>query len=289
MQYYRVADGLNHRLIVQDGEEAYDLTTAKTQIRSHTDLLSAADVAGTAVDELARSLLAEAPTVADADVDTDMTMPVEADEIWAAGVTYAIREEAREEESTTPDLYLDVYGNDRPELFFKATSSRSVGPDEPVGIRADSTWDVPEPELGVVLYDGEIVGYTVGNDMSSRSIEGANPLYLPQAKIYDRCCAIGPCVVSTESIQDPHDLDISLVIERDDDVVFEDATSTAKMVRECDELVSYFTRHNAVPEVAVLLTGTSLVPEEGFTLEAGDRVRIEIEDIGVLENTVTVV
>lgn len=289
MQYYRIASGTEHRLVVRDGNGTHDLTSAKPRIRTFNDLLSAADVAGAAPDDIARSLVGEASSVAETDLNDRTAIPLDADEIWAAGVTYAISEEAREAESSTPDVYLDVYGNDRPELFFKATSSRSVGPREPVGIRSDSTWDVPEPELGVVLYDGSIVGYTVGNDVSSRSIEGSNPLYLPQAKVYDRCCAIGPCVASVESITDPHDLDISLVIERDGDVVFEDATSTAEMVRTCDELVSYFTRNNAVPEVAVLLTGTSLVPEEGFTLEADDRVRIEIEDIGVLENSVTVV
>ena len=141
----------------------------------------------------------------------------------------------------------------------------------------------------MVLYQGEIVGFTAGNDVSSRSIEGENPLYLPQAKMYDCCCSIGPCVASTETVSDPHELELSMTIERDGEVLYEESTSTSEMVKSCEELVSYYTRHNAVPETAVLLTGTALVPEEGFTLKPGDDVSIEIDDIGVLDNTVTVV
>jgi 2-dehydro-3-deoxy-D-arabinonate dehydratase len=188
-----------------------------------------------------------------------------------------------------PEVYLDVYEDDRPEVFFKATPSRTVGPNESVGIREDSSWDVPEPELGVVLYRGNIVGYTVGNDMSSRSIEGENPLYLPQAKVYDRCCSIGPCVATLGSIGDPHDLQISMRIERGGETVYEESTSTAEMVRTCKELVSYYARHNRIPRVVVLLTGTSLVPDESFTLAESDDVTIEIEDIGTLRNDVVTV
>jgi len=167
-----------------------------------------------------------------------------------------------------------------------ATPSRTVGPREAVGVRGDSDWNVPEPELGLVLYDGEIVGYTVGNDVSSRAIEGENPLYLPQAKVYDRCCAVGPCVVGAGGVDDPHDLGMSMRIERDGETVFDDATSTAEMARSCEELARYWRAHNAVPELGVLLTGTSLVPEEQFTLRPGDTVRIDIEGIGELVNPV---
>jgi 2-dehydro-3-deoxy-D-arabinonate dehydratase len=219
-------------------------------------------------------------------LDVDADLPVDAAEVWAAGVTYAISEEAREAESSMPEMYLDVYDADRPELFFKATPSRTVGPDEPVGIRADSDWDTPEPELGVVIHRGRTVGFTIGNDVSSRDIEGENPLYLPQAKVYDRCCSIGPCVASTGTIPDPHDLRMDLEIERDGDVLFEDATSTGEMVRTCEELVSYLARSNPLPEMAVLLTGTALVPPEAFTLRPGDEVRIEIESVGRLRNPV---
>jgi 2-dehydro-3-deoxy-D-arabinonate dehydratase len=207
--------------------------------------------------------------------------------VWAAGVTYEISEQARRQESTMPEIYLDVYDADRPEIFFKSTPSRTVGPGEQVGIRADSEWDVPEPELGVVLYEGETVGYTVGNDMSSRSLEGQNPLYLPQAKVYDRCCSLGPSVVT--DIEDPHSLALSMSIHRDGESVYSGETNTEEMIRSCEELVSCYRDHNAVPEVAVLLTGTSLVPEDGFTLQEGDRVEIDIEEIGRLHNVVTTV
>lgn len=287
MQYFRVAPSGDPRLVVRDDVEspAYDLTSAKPKIRTYGDLLAAADVAGTSADDIATELRSEGEQLPRERLEADATRPLDASEIWAAGVTYRISEKARESESDTPDVYVDVYDSDRPEIFFKATPSRTVGPNEPVGIRADSTWDVPEPELGVVLYRGDVVGYTIGNDMSSRSIEGANPLYLPQAKVYDRCCAVGPCVVSADEI-DPHDLTIALTIERERTVVYEGSTSTSEMVRTCEELASYFTKHNAVPELAVLLTGTSLVPEDDFTLQVGDDVRVAIDDIGVLENPV---
>lgn len=136
-----------------------------------------------------------------------------------------------------------------------------------------------------MLHDGEIVGYTVGNDMSSRSIEGENPLYLPQAKTYDRCCAVGPCVATPGTVEDPHDLSIAMTISRGEEVLYEAATATSEIVRSCEELVPYYSRHNVVPELAVLLTGTSLVPEDHFTLQPGDE--IDIERIGRLSNTVT--
>ncbi len=209
--------------------------------------------------------------------------------MWAAGVTYQISEEARKAESGKPEVYMDVYDSDRPELFMKATPSRTVGPGEAIGVRGDSTWDVPEPELGVVLHRGDVVGYTIGNDVSSRDIEGKNPLYLPQAKVYDRCCSIGPCVASAETVEDPHDLEMSLTIERDGETVYEDSTSTSEMVNSCEELVSYLGRHNSLPETLVLLTGTALVPPESFTLTEGDEVTIDIDRIGRLVNdTVTV-
>jgi len=208
------------------------------------------------------------------------------EEVWAAGVTYEISEQAREQESGMADVYLDVYDAERPEIFFKATPSRTVGPGGAIGVRGDSDWNVPEPELGVVLYDGDIVGYTVGNDVSSRDIEGDNPLYLPQAKVYDRCCSIGPCVVGADGVDDPHDLAMSMQINRDGETVYDDATATAEMARTCEELVAYWQAHNSVPELGVLLTGTSLVPEDEFTLMPGDEVRIDIEGIGELVNPV---
>ena len=286
MRYYHLRSDGGQRLVARDDDGATDLTAAKPRLTSFGDLARAANVAERTVDEVAGNLRGDGETVAVDRLRTEATRPLRPDEVWAAGVTYQISEEAREAESGMPEMYLDVYSAERPEIFFKATPNRTVGPGEGVGIRADSDWDVPEPELGVVLYDEEIVGYTIGNDMSSRSIEGANPLYLPQAKVYDRCCAVGPCIASPATIGDPHDLAMSMAIERDGDRVFEDSTRTSEMARSVEELVSYYTRHNDVPELAVLLTGTSLVPPDEFTLREGDELQMEIDRIGRLENHV---
>ncbi|NLV12211.1 fumarylacetoacetate hydrolase family protein [Haloarcula argentinensis] len=287
MRYYQLRDGNSQRLAVETGDGAYDLTSVKPQLRTFRDLLKSASIADTTPDELSVHHLDAAEAVSEQRLEADATDPVTADEVWAAGVTYQISEEARTEESDTPEMYLDVYDAERPEIFFKSTPNRTVGPGEAVGIRADSDWDVPEPELAIVLYEGEIVGYTVGNDMSSRSIEGANPLYLPQAKVYDRCCSVGPAVVT--DIEDPHSLALSMSIHRGGDRVYHGETNTSEMKRTCEELVSYYTAHNAVPELSVLLTGTSLVPDDDFTLQEGDEVTIDIESIGTLKNPVTVV
>lgn len=286
MRYYQLSRGEGTRLVAAAENRYFDLTAAKPEFTGFVDLARAASNRGESLDTTADGLLVAAEEVGAEEVLAHQTQPLVAEEVWAAGVTYEISEKARETESGMPEMYLDVYEAERPEIFFKATPSRTVGPGEAVGVRTDSDWNVPEPELGVVLYDGDIVGYTIGNDASSREIEGANPLYLPQAKIYDSCCAIGPCVSSTETISDPHDLEMSMTIERDGETVFSGETVTSEMVRSCQELVDYYTRHDAVPELAVLLTGTSLVPEDGFDLKAHDTVEITIEDIGTLSNGV---
>lgn len=286
MRYYRVPSEDGHRLLVESDGEVFDITAARPRITQFLEVARAAEVGGHSIDEVTRTLIKAAPSVS-ADVLDNAILPITPSEVWAAGVTYQISEEAREAESGLPEVYLNVYESDRPEIFFKATPSRTVGPAEHIGVREDSEWNVPEPELGIVLYDGEPVGYTIGNDVSSRSIEGANPLYLPQAKVYERCCSIGPCVATPETIGDPHDLVMGMSIEREAKTVYEGETSTSLMDRTCEELVSYWTRHNAVPELGVMLTGTALVPEDDFTLRAGDIVSIEIESIGTLENPVT--
>ncbi|EMA58419.1 fumarylacetoacetate hydrolase [Halorubrum lipolyticum DSM 21995] len=269
-------------LVVVDDGDAYDLSTASDDLGSFTELARAANACGAGVDAIARDRIADADRV---ELDpADVLLPVTPDEVWAAGVTYRISEQAREAESGKPEVYIDVYDSERPELFLKATPSRTVGPNDAVGIRGDSTWDVPEPELGVVLHREEVVGYTIGNDVSSRSIEGENPLYLPQAKVYDKCCALGPCVATPEVVDDPHDLGMTLTIERDGEVCFEDSTSTSEMATTCERLVSYLRRHNDLPETVVLLTGTALVPPESFTLAEGDRIAIDIDEIGQLVN-----
>lgn len=289
MRYYQLAAGDDRRLCVETGGKTYDLTAANAGLHGFRDLASAASIAGLAIDDVTDRLLEDLDPIDPGAAEGTDRPPVTVDEVWAAGVTYSISEQAREEESTMPDMYLNVYDNSRPEVFFKATPNRVVGPNDQVGIRSDSEWDVPEPELAVVLYQGDIVGYTIGNDMSSRSIEGENPLYLPQAKVYDRCCSIGPCIRSAESIDDPHDLEMGMEITRDGRTLYEEATSTAEMVRTVPELVECYANHNAIPDLAVLLTGTSLVPDDGFTLREGDVVDIEIDEIGTLRNSVVTV
>jgi 2-dehydro-3-deoxy-D-arabinonate dehydratase len=287
MRYYRVTEAGESRVVADDGTDTYDLSSVDGGPDTLADLFRAAAMTERSIDDVARARIEDAETIGIS--GTDVETPVRAGEVWASGVTYEISEEARQEESEDPDVYFNVYRSERPEVFMKATPSRTVGPDEEVGIRADSEWDVPEPELAVVLHDGEIVGYTVGNDVSSRSIEGENPLYLPQAKVYDRCCSFGPCVASTETIEDPHDLEMTMTIRRDGEDVYEESTNTGEMVRTCEELSSYLTRHNVVPETTVLLTGTALVPDSDFTLRPGDEVEIHIEEIGTLYNGVRTV
>jgi 2-dehydro-3-deoxy-D-arabinonate dehydratase len=212
--------------------------------------------------------------------------PVDTQEIWAAGVTYRRSRDARKDESTTADVYDRVYVADRPELFFKSPGWRVRGPGETIGVRADSAWNVPEPELGVVVAsDGSIAGFVIGNDVSSRTIEGENPLYLPQAKFYDGSCALGPCLVPADQVSLP--LGINLSIERVGEPAFEGATSTAEIQRDLADLVAYLVRALAIPDGAILLTGTGIVPPAPFTLLPGDVVRIEIDGLGVLVNPVT--
>jgi 2-dehydro-3-deoxy-D-arabinonate dehydratase len=208
-------------------------------------------------------------------------------EVWAAGVTYKQSEQARMEESGTPDIYARVYAAKRPELFFKATPRRVAGPDAPIVVRTDSIWDVPEPELVLVVNaHAEIIGYTIGNDVSSRSIEGENPLYLPQAKVYAGCCSLGPGITPAWEVSDPYNLTIHLAIERNGQVYWEGETSTRELKRRFDELVTYLFLENDFPDGVFLYTGTALVPERQFTLEPGDVVQIDIDQLGTLRNPV---
>jgi 2-dehydro-3-deoxy-D-arabinonate dehydratase len=208
-------------------------------------------------------------------------------EVWAAGVTYKQSEQARMEESGTPDIYAKVYSAKRPELFFKATPRRVADPGAPIAVRTDSTWDVPEPELVLVINaHAEIIGYTIGNDVSSRSIEGENPLYLPQAKVYTGCCALGPGITPAWKVSDPYNLTIHLAIERNGQVHWEGETSTRELKRSFDELVTYLFLENDFPDGVFLFTGTALVPDRQFTLEPGDVVQIDIDQLGTLRNPV---
>ena len=214
--------------------------------------------------------------------------PMGDQEVWAAGVTYYRSRTARMEESEEAggDRFYDmVYDAERPELFFKSTPRRVRGHRHTVGIRGDSTWDVPEPELTLAINaQGTVFGATVGNDMSSRSIEGENPLYLPQAKVYTGSCAVGPCLL-VGSLPGPND-SISLGIERDGNEVFMGSTLLSQLKRSYDELAGFLYRDNDFPSGALLMTGTGIVPEHPFTLQPDDIVRITIDGIGTLENTV---
>ena len=219
--------------------------------------------------------------------------PLDGQEVWASGVTFERSREARNEEAGREvgavDFYDRVYDADRPELFAKASPGRSRGPEDPVLIRADSGWDVPEPELALVVgAAGEIVAFTVGNDMSSRSIEAENPLYLPQAKVYEGSCAVGPCLVPVADVAPPSELKIRLLIERDGQPLHSDQVSVSTMHRQLDELVDWLFRGQDFPVGVVLLTGTSIVPPLEFTLKAGDVVTIEIPGVGRLRNPVDV-
>lgn len=220
--------------------------------------------------------------------DQQLLAPIDGTtEVWAAGVTYKRSVDARVEESETPDIYTRVYTAPRPELFFKATPRRVAGPDQPIAIRSDSDWDVPEPELALVLnIFGEIIGYTVANDVSSRSIEGENALYLPQAKVYAGCCALGPGITPVWEIADPYTLAMHMRIKRANQVYWTGQTSTGELKRRLDELVDYLFRADNYPDGAILCTGTALVPEQPFTLEPGDSVEISIDHLGTLRNPV---
>jgi 2-dehydro-3-deoxy-D-arabinonate dehydratase len=214
--------------------------------------------------------------------------PLDEQEVWAAGVTYKRSREARERESAGAARFYDlVYNAERPELFFKATPRRVVAPGGLLRIRHDSRWNVPEPELALVISPRmKIVGYTVGNDMSSRDIEGENPLYLPQAKVYDGSCSLGPVVTLAGSLPPPEQVTIRLRIARGGAVVFEGATSLSAMKRTFADLVSWLGRENRFPDGVILLTGTGIVPPDDFTLQKGDDIAIDITGIGCLKNRV---
>src|SRR4051812_43641173 len=215
--------------------------------------------------------------------------PIGSQELWACGVTYFRSKIGRQEESKDAgggDFYGRVYEAERPEVFFKATSHRVVGPNDKVKIRKDSTWDVPEPELTLMITtSGKIVGYTIGNDMSSRSIEGENPLYLPQAKTYNGSASIGPCIYVTEQPLPP-DTAIQLKILRNRELVFEGSIAINQIVRKFEDLVSFLYREYSFPSGSLLMTGTGIVPGSDFTLQKKDAIHITIEPIGTLINTV---
>ena len=266
-----------------DGGSVRDLTTVGVpRLDELLDRLDLAELLATA----RRAALPEWPLNR-----VRLLTPVESQEVWAAGVTYLRSKQARMEESDfSARAYDHVYEAARPEIFFKSLPHKVSASGEAVGIRQDARWSVPEPELALVVNSaGRVVGYSIGNDMSSRDIEGENLLYLPQAKIYSRSCAIGPWIVVGPLEEDARSWNVRLEIRRDGASVFDGETSVGQLKRTFHELVEHLFRSQTFPTGAVLLTGAGIVPDDSFTLQAGDAVRITISGIGTLENPVVVV
>jgi 2-dehydro-3-deoxy-D-arabinonate dehydratase len=268
------------RVGLVEGATIRDLTAVG--VRRVTDLLERDDLD----DYLAR--LREASRLEWPLAEVELLTPVESQEVWAAGVTYLRSRDARIDESKDAGggtFYDRVYDAPRPEIFFKATPQRVVGQGAKVRIRGDSKWNVPEPEVALAInHEGRIFGYTIGNDMSSRDIEGENPLYLPQAKVYAACCGLGPGLVVRESL--PSETSIDLEILRAGKTVFTGATALNQMKRNFEELAGYLYRDNTFPQGAYLLTGTGIIPPGEFTLLPGDSIRISVAGLGTLENIV---
>jgi 2-dehydro-3-deoxy-D-arabinonate dehydratase len=279
MKLYRTTRGF----VVEESETFYSLSDTSWTTTDWDALLIRDDLS-----EYVRAVL---PTLKPAHQPaiSDIEAPIGNQEVWAAGVTYFRSRDARIEESKSAgggDFYQRVYDAERPELFFKATPHRVAGADEQVAIRDDASWSVPEPELTLLITpSGKITGYTIGNDMSSRDIEGENPLYLPQAKVYDRSCALGPSILVRDEPL-PSSTAIELRIGRGGATVFSGSTTLESLKRRPDELVRYLYSNNRFPAGCFLLTGTGIVPPDSFTLQKDDQIRITITGIGTLVNYV---
>lgn len=291
MHFYQFTINGQRRVGVETSPgQITDLTSIEPRLMRTNDVLNTATITGSTPDTVAEGVLkrggGETHSYQSLAGSGQLLAPVDAPEVWAFGVTYMDSMRERQAESGSPDVYAKVYDAERPEAFFKATGARVQPPFADVGIRGDSGWDVPEPELAFVVFDGKIAGYTVGNDMSSRTIEGENPLYLPQAKVYNRSVSFGPCFVTAEELGDPQTLDVTLTIERDGKEAFKGSANTSSMKRDCAYLADWLQRHNSVPDATVVLTGTGTIPPPEFTLAQGDVVSIEIEKIGTLTNPV---
>lgn len=278
----RISDGtLVVAAVHADSIQPLDLTQI-SNCHSLSDILHADDPAG-----LARFLLR--PDTMPIPLDqVDLLAPIDDQEVWAAGVTYKRSQVARMEESESGASHYDkVYDADRPELFMKATASRVSGPGQPVRVRKDSQWSVPEPEFTLVLSPaGKIVGYTIGNDMSARDIEGENPLYLPQAKVYRQCAGLGPAIMLADEPLTLDEVQIELIISRDGAEAFKGRTDLSQLHRSLDDLAQWLFTESEFPAGAFLMTGTGIVPDDNFTLEDGDHVAITVSGIGTLENPV---
>ena len=282
MKIYQVGKSV----IVQDDKRVKNITKLRPSISTSIDLIKIALSNDLSVSEyLKKTMDTKEGNSSNNSILLNPRIPIDSPETWAFGVTYEDSMKERQAESDTPDVYGKVYVADRPEAFFKSTLARLKGPNDKVGIREDSTWDVPEPELTFIVFHGKIVGFTVGNDMSSRSIEGENPLYIPQAKIFNNSAAIGPCWVPIELL-DYNNLDVEMIIKRNSKEVFSGSGNTNLMKRKCEELNDWLHKSNDIPDGTTVMTGTGTIPPEDFTLKEGDEISISIENIGTLENTV---
>lgn len=291
---YKAHDGLHLGVCVEN--EVIDITNlGDKSFHSFMDLASEAGKEEVTIADFVKSIINESSTdlpvypyeKLESEGEAQLVIPLDPPEVWGCGVTYKKSQEARESETGIKRIYDLVYNASRPEIFFKATAHRCVGPGEEICIRGDSYWNVPEPELSFILgLNREIIGFTAGNDVSSRDIEGENPLYLPQAKIYEGCCALGPSIVTVDEVGTEPKLRIECKIFRSGSLVFEGSTNTSQMKRSFEELRSYLCRHNPVPPGSVCLSGTGIVPPDDFSLEDRDLVEISIEKIGVLRNSV---
>jgi 2-dehydro-3-deoxy-D-arabinonate dehydratase len=284
MQFGKIrrATGETAAVLVEAGRVLTLDLYRRPDVTSLADLLATPDPGQTAREVLDVTAAPEPLT------DQVFLAPVDRQEVWAAGVTYKRSKVAREEESRGAAQFYDkVYSADRPELFLKATPERVVGPGRPIRVRADSKWSVPEPELALVVSPAlKIVGYTIGNDVSARDIEGENPLYLPQAKVYKQSCSVGPLITLAGAMPPLPEVEIRLTIRRGGKVAFEGSTTLAQMARTPESLVEWLGRENEFPGGVLLLTGTGIVPPDEFTLSPGDDVAIGITGIGTLSNPV---
>lgn len=285
------------RYVGQDGKPAVGVVQNDTVVlplpcESFIDLVRMADALDFTPPEWVRRALGRVSPITSGLDELQLLVPHPFPEVWAAGVTYKRSQEARDYESTGGNtgietIYDRVYEAQRPEIFFKSTAARLVDPGAPLYLRSDSNWQIPEPELAVVIdAHGKILGYTIGNDMSCRDIEGENPLYLPQAKIWKGSCAVGPAITLVEDTFDPYSLEIRLRVARSGKMIVVERGNTSQLKRRIEELVGYLLRDNDVFDGTALLTGACAVPPNDFTLHAGDCIEIEIEGIGVLTNPV---
>ena len=294
IRFYRPPAGAHLGAVI--GDDVYDLAASGlSELSSLEAFLRACDAHPEPPSQWLANLLAGQRRVCSyhslerpPDLDhAHLLKPLDTQEVWGAGVTYYRSRSAREEESHGSGIYDRVYTAARPELFFKATPSRTVGPWEAIHVRSDTRWCVPEPELTLVLTPQlKVVGYTVGNDVSARDIEGENPLYLPQAKIHAACCAVGPCITLADEFEAGKPATITCTIRRAGTVTFRGQTCCDQIARPLADLVTYLGRDNVFPTGAALLTGTGIIPPNDFCLQVGDQVEIEIERIGLLANPV---